>query len=238
MSKKKKEFRELVFEYDADDACGVIKLEDFFKRHVEAGDRIPARAIRILLSKVRIKEERLNTEVEELIGRVKQAVLDRYGRDKDYQFTFTYEIPYTEPEFEPPKLQDGTPMFTPVTDGKPTIETVTFQRVIDQLFHWLQFDYLEIVRTEKDRGKQKLVQFVYGGIQSGIRQAKNPPLNPYQIGSITGYVLWRLGFHLAGTESFAKKGKEPSNNVLYNGVKYPIKIFLDAQELESKKAQE
>ena len=84
---RNKTYQDVIFEYDDADGCGMIKLKMFFDLHAHECEKIPAKAYRILFSKLKIKQERVNHLVEQNVIAIR-TLLDNRFKD-EYGFDYT-----------------------------------------------------------------------------------------------------------------------------------------------------
>ncbi len=228
---EKKKLREITIEFAEDDFCGLLKFQDFFERHLSAGDKIPARVIKLLLKKVHIKTKRQIAELGQRFAELKGAVLKRYGKDEDYKFKFTYEEDersFDYPSFElvsengekkRPKARAAS-----AEPPKKVKRHMSFQKMIDGLFYDMEINATRFVEEiPYDQHRDALAKGIYDFISDYVGRSKNPPFGKYKCYALTGYMIWKLGYPLTDkVKSSALNGKEPSNEMLFEAIKYPL----------------
>lgn len=205
---KKHPKQKLVLEYDYESICGIWKFEKFFKKHLEAGDKIPARALIKFFSLFKKEEDVIKNEVKKRCDDIKEKTYRRFSNDKDYNFEIELALNMNFPDFWLEGMQESKEE----KKGK-----CNLKEMLDSVFDSITENFLEI-----SVDKKRFILAIYDNIEYYFQMFKGDTqsvLSQYGRKAITGYTAYSFGFHLS-KEIRDLNGTEPNNELLVQGVKY------------------
>lgn len=71
------------------DSYSILRYEDFLRTYLARGDRIPARIIKNFISLFAFEQDERKKEQKQRFELISNLILQRFGSDKDYKFTYS-----------------------------------------------------------------------------------------------------------------------------------------------------
>lgn len=208
---------EIVIEYDAKHSSAYFRYEQFIRKNIEAGNKIPARVLKKFLSLIRVKRDREQSEINVLVERAKQPVIHRFSNDPDYKFSCK-----GKPEYNWNWLDDleGD---SPTKKKRAKKVEYTFDSLMTRVFSGLRTRLASIKSSDAGSDKEALIEYVYGEISHYCSLPDINPYTAYKQAVLTSYIVFQFEYYLSDKlkVAFTQK-REPANHDLYEAVKYYI----------------
>lgn len=195
---KKLKRKKIVLEYDEKYFCAIWGYKKFLTKHLKNGDKIPARVLNKFFSLFTIEENRIKEEFKKRSDIIKQKTLERYLKDKEYLF------------------------FAPMPDAiqflskKKSERGCSLSDMIESVFDQIEKNFF-ISNTKETF--VKLVNSAINGYFTFYQIKKEKYLSTYKSNAITGFIVFKFGFHLS-KETSEYKEIDPSNELLHQAIKY------------------
>ncbi|TND09827.1 MAG: hypothetical protein FD123_951 [Bacteroidetes bacterium] len=194
---EKKEKIEL--EIDARDLCNVLAYEYFLKKHIAAGDKIPARVLKKFISFFRITEDERRKGIEKQINILKNRIIERFGADAEY----TFERPKAK------KRKGNDIVFE--------IPASSFKDVVNSAVSSLVSTLMENHNKYRNTDERKfLFESIFNSINSVMKGAPKPAqkkISRYKKIVLASFMTSEIGYR------FTTK-KNPTNQDYFQGAKY------------------
>lgn len=190
--------KQLVIEYDDKDFCTIWMYKKFITKNLSEGNKIPARVLGKFFSLFTIEENRIKQEFKMRSDIIKKQTFKRYSKDKEYAF------------------------FIPMPDaiqfiGKSKKERgCSLSDMLENVFEQIERNITETYE------KGSFINFINSAINEYFtfyKINKVKYLGIYKTNAITGFIVFKFGFHLS-KEISEYRDTNPSNELLHQAIKY------------------
>lgn len=200
MSKKVSK-EKIVLEYDQKDFCTLYEYQKFLIKHINLGDKIPARVLKKFCSMLTVEQSRIKQEFKKRADAVKEKTLERYLKDKEYIFN--------------KKLPDAI-QFSFGNNAVKTKSVCCLPDMLNSLFTKVDSNMM------KSAEKDSLIDFLNTSITEYFNSFEGNTdklFNKYKRDAVIGYIVYKFGFQLSkDTKDY--EDQDPPNSLLYKAIAY------------------
>ncbi|MCX6180710.1 MAG: hypothetical protein NT150_02115 [Bacteroidetes bacterium] len=178
MAKRIKTVR-AVLEYHPDNVCALDSYNKFIEKHIEQGNKIPARVLKRFFSMFKFK---IYNKYEIDADLQKEKILQRFGAEKGFTFIV---------------IEKGEVLYS--------FNHMINELCLEMKKNYSGF----LEKTKVEQRKKKVCYFIFAKMhwykQKAEKHVGKPLLSNYALGAITAYFMNVLGWNFGGKDAKTKK---------------------------------